>query len=101
MELVPAFVTHYHHPDRAPFLNLSDLDDADLNKVLHALRGEPEIETSQRRFGDRYMALRRATEERLRSWFIVRGGKPTRQRPHYFVLGESGLIPIGGVGVGV
>ena len=51
MELVPAFVTHHHHPDRAPFLNLSDLDDADLNKVLHALRGEPEIETSQRRFG--------------------------------------------------
>ena len=30
----PSFLTHYYLPDRKPFLNLSSLQDADLNAVL-------------------------------------------------------------------
>lgn len=42
-----------------------------------------------RRFGPRYMALRRATEARARELFTDRGGSPVRTAPHYLVLGSS------------
>lgn len=45
--------------------------------------------SSSRRFGPRYMALRRATERRARDLFIAAGGKPERSSPHCFVLGSS------------
>jgi len=86
---VPDFTTHYHLADRPPFLNLADLDDANLANVLSGLQGAAESGVSARRFGPRYMELRRGTEEVLRSRFIERGGRPTRSSPHYFVLGES------------
>jgi hypothetical protein len=86
---IPDFITHYHLPDRQPFLNLSDLDDDELRSALSSLQAASERGASQRRFGSRYMQLRRATEELLRSRFIERGGTPTRRSPHYFVLGES------------
>jgi hypothetical protein len=84
---VPPFITHYHLPDRAPFLNLSDLAAADLAVVLDGLAT---ASGSARRFGPRYMSLRRATEAKLRQLFIEAGGRPVRDSPHYFVLGESG-----------
>ena len=86
---VPDFITHYHRADHRPFLNLSDLDEAGLERVLPALQTAAESAVSERRFGPRYMELRRATEEVLRTRFIERGGRPVRGSPHYFVLGES------------
>lgn len=86
---VPDFATHYYHPDRPPFSNLSDLDDADVGKVLAALGADVRAGRSARRFGPRYLALRRATERRLRDRFVERGGLPERVSPHYFVLGQS------------
>lgn len=89
VDLVPEFITHYYRSDRGPFLNLCDLDEVELDEVMRDLRGAAECGTSERRFGSRYMAVRRATETLLRSRFVDRGGRPTRQSPHYFVLGES------------
>lgn len=86
---IPDFATHYHPAARAPFLNLSDLDEAARTEVLAALAAEAAGGTSQRRFGPHYMALRLATESRLRQKFLERGGRPERSHPHYFVLGES------------
>jgi hypothetical protein len=86
---VPDFITHYHLPDRQPFLNLSDLDETALTAVLADLHATATSGRSQRRFGPRYMRLRRATERLMRDRFIERGGRPTRRSPHYFVLGES------------
>lgn len=86
---IPDFITHYHVADRRPFLNLSDLDEAGLGSVLSALQTTAEAGVSDRRFGPRYMKLRRATENVLRERFIERGGRPVRYSPHYFVLGES------------
>jgi hypothetical protein len=83
---LPDYITHYHLPDRAPFLNLSDLDDDRLAAVLSELATTG---GSQRRFGPAYMRLRRGTERLLRERFLERGGRPIRQSPHYFVLGES------------
>jgi hypothetical protein len=86
--LSPQFVTHYYLGDREPFLNLSDLAEPELGRVLAELRS---LRTSglRRVFGARYMQLRRLTEARLREQFVEVGGRPERLAPHYFVLGES------------
>jgi hypothetical protein len=85
----PDFVTHYHASTRAPFLNLSDLAEPELATVLRELDAPAEHARSERRFGPRYMSLRRATEDLLRDMFIAAGGEPERAVPHYFVLGAS------------
>lgn len=87
--VVPLFVTHYHRADQPPFQNLSDLDGQRLVGVLADLDSAEVRQRSSRRFGPRYMALRRATEARARQLFIDRGGAPVRTAPHYFVLGSS------------
>ena len=80
----PPFVTHYYRAGRPPFRSLSEVDDSDVETVLAGL-----TEGSRRRFGPRYLALRRATEEKARALFLTGGGRPERLHPHYFVLGES------------
>jgi hypothetical protein len=85
----PAFVTHYHLPDKAPFLNLSELREPELSEVLEDLEGRRRSSQLQRIFGRRYMELRRLTEARLHELFVQAGGKPERRAPHYFVLGAS------------
>lgn len=86
---VPQFVTHYHLADRRPFLNLSDVDPESLDSVLTELETLGADGRSHRRFGPRYISLRRSTEALLREQFVARGGHPIRHSPHYFVLGES------------
>ncbi|WP_234033015.1 hypothetical protein [Erythrobacter rubeus] len=91
-------ITHYHSQTDLPFQNLSELGGDELVQVLERLNRRKADNPSFRRvFGKRYMDLRRKTEAKLRDLFIARGGKPERQSPHYFVLGEcawfSGLYP--------
>lgn len=87
---VPDFATHYFVESRSPFLNLSDLDPDDLDRVVADLGRERTEGRSQRTFGRRYMDLRRQTEARLREHFAARGGVMPRSSPHYFVLGTCG-----------
>ncbi len=82
------FATHYYRADRTPFLNLSDLAPTQLEQVLVDLKSPHSAAQSARRFGARYMHLRRATEL-ARRLFIDRGGQPKRLPPHYFILGEN------------
>ncbi|WP_395725980.1 hypothetical protein [Nakamurella sp.] len=89
MVVTPDFATHYHRADRAPFLNLSDLAPTQLTQVLAGLNSPDNAARSARRFGVRYIDLRRATEALARQLFVDRGGRPERTSPHYFVLGES------------
>jgi len=85
---LPDFVTHYHLSDRAPFLNLSDLEGDRLWEVVGELMEMRRSTPSARVFGRPYVELRRLTEERLRELFIARGGRPERSAPHYFCLGS-------------
>lgn len=88
--MFPDFVTHYHLADKAPFLNLSDLEGVELQSEIDNLeKRRQEDSRFNRVYGGRYMALRKKTEEKLRRLFIEAGGKPKRNSPHYFVLGES------------
>jgi hypothetical protein len=93
----PLFATHYYLGSRRPFLNLSDLPEAELVRVLSELNEQGAATSSKRIFGRRYMALRRLTEAKLRRLFIEAGGQPERHAPHYLILGQSewfkGLSP--------
>lgn len=85
----PQFVTPYYRAGRRPFLILSDRSDGPLALVLAELSTSRERAASHRRFGPRYVPLRRATEARARDLFTAAGGRPKRLAPHYFVLGAS------------
>jgi hypothetical protein len=85
--VIPEFAVHYHLADRRPFLNLSDLDSVELERVFADLTGRRETHGSKRVFGSKYMELRRLTEARLHELFILAGGRPQRGAPHYFCLG--------------
>jgi hypothetical protein len=86
---VPDFVTHYHLPTRPPFLNLSDLPEAEAITVMDELMTMRKDGHQHRLFGRTYLRWRKATEARLREHFVAGGGVPLRQAPHYFVLGSS------------
>lgn len=95
---LPDLVTHYHSRLDPPFLNLSDLPLGHLDDVIEQLKQRKADNPEYKRvFGKRYMDFRKQTESKLRQLFEERGGKPERQSPHYFVLGEcpwfSGLYP--------
>ncbi|TVS00574.1 MAG: hypothetical protein EA407_14500 [Rhodobacteraceae bacterium] len=95
---LPDVITHYYSRSDRPFQNLSDLKPEELAGTLEKLNQRRADNPNYKRvFGKRYMDFRRKTEMRLRSLFEARGGKPERQSPHYFVLGEcawfSGLYP--------
>ncbi len=86
---VPQFVTHYCLPDRRPFLNLSDVDDAEAYQVMRELLRMRAQGLQSRSFGRVYLPWRRATEALMGKLFVERGGEQLRRAPHYFVLGES------------
>ena len=86
---LPDHVTHYYVPGRPPFLNVSELTDAEWDVTRRMLDAERGAGDSSRVFGRRYRELRRATEVKLRDLFVAAGGRPERDAPHYFVLGSS------------
>jgi hypothetical protein len=86
---LPDYVTHYFVQGRPPFLNLSDLSQQEWDSTRLVLEGERATGSSSRVFGRRYLELRRATEVKLQDLFVVAGGIPERDAPHYFVLGSS------------
>lgn len=86
---MPPEIRHYHRAVRRPFLNLSDLGEDTVGPVVDALIAERRARSSRRAFGRRYIELRRRTEARMRALFLEAGGRPEREAPHYFVLGES------------
>ena len=87
---IPSFITHYHLSDRQPFLSLSELSLDRHNYIFDELLIRHKIDPGyHRRYGQDYINQRKVVENRLRSHFIERGGKPVRKYPVYFVLGES------------
>ncbi|GJM39069.1 MAG: hypothetical protein DHS20C19_24360 [Acidimicrobiales bacterium] len=86
---VPDTAVHYFVRGRPPFLNLSDVAEADQDRVLAALAAEHAAGRNERRFGRLYLDLRAQAEQRLREAFAAAGGVVERAAPHYFTLGES------------
>lgn len=95
---LPEHITHYYSRSDRPFQNLSDLGPEALDGVLDRLRQRKLQNPAFRRvFGSAYMAFRARTEEKLRTLFKARGGRPERASPYYFILGTcpwfAGLYP--------
>ena len=83
---IPDFLSHYYEASDGPFRNLSDLPEQEAEAVLQRIRKSGDRFASQRQAD--YLPIRRELEERVRRLFIGKGGKPQRERPHYFVVGE-------------
>jgi hypothetical protein len=83
--MIPDFLTHYYEQSRGAFRNLSDLPPDEAEAVLSAIRARGEGFASQRAAG--YLTIRRELEAFVRARFIEKGGQPTRERPHYLILG--------------
>ncbi len=88
--MIPNFVTHYHLPDRQPFLTLSDLEGNIEHPVFVQMLNKHKSDTGyNRRYGRQYLKMRMDAEAKLKRLFENRGGKPKRKYPFYFVLGSS------------
>jgi len=79
---IPKYIYHYYELKKGPFRNISMLDYADAKKVLEDIK----VGFNKNKDAD-YLDLRLALEEKLKSDFIAKGGKPTRKDPFYFTLG--------------
>ncbi|OJJ15906.1 hypothetical protein BKI52_36930 [marine bacterium AO1-C] len=92
---IPEFITHYHLPDKQPFLNLSDLSDEEKRPVLEDLEKRRLEGKMKRYFPDWYFPQRKEAESNLFQACLAKGIEPTRKAPHYFTLGRSQGIEMG------
>lgn len=85
MTIMPDFLTHYYEKSAGPFSNLS------MSSLEHAEQLLEEIRRNGNRFASQrtsdYMRKRFALEDKIRTLFEAKGGKPKLARPHYLILG--------------
>jgi hypothetical protein len=86
MSGLPDYLAHYYEASRGPLLNLSDLPPQQAEQVLDGIRRAGDVFASRR--ADDYLQVRRGLEEQVRALFTAKGGRPERERPHYFILGS-------------
>lgn len=78
---------HYYEKDIGPFRNLSDLSVDRAVDVLEDIRmTRPSSQAARRDMN--YMNRRINYENQARALFVEKGGKPTREAPHYMVVEE-------------
>lgn len=82
----PDFLSHYYEQSDGPFRNLSDLPIPQAEGLLQSIRQNSQDRFASRRQSD-YLSVRQGLEERIRELFIAKGGRPSRARPHYLILG--------------
>jgi len=76
---------HYYELKIGPFVNLSDLPLDEAERVQSCIKSEGAVLANKR--GEDYLVVRREIENKVRSLFIGKGGRPERQKPHYMTLG--------------
>ena len=72
--MLPSYITHYHLPDRVPFLSLSGLDVHRLEAVLAEMKEKHHRGQLRRIFTRDYVVERKKTEIHVRNEFIKKGG---------------------------
>jgi hypothetical protein len=87
---LPNFLTHYYEAKNGPFRSLSDLSVAAAESVMADIREKGNCFASRR--AENYLDIRRELEEKIRRLFLEKGGKPQRDRPHYFILGACAWV---------
>ncbi len=81
---------HYYDCSRGPFVNLSDLPLAEAERILAAIRHAGQTFASKR--APDYLTIRRDLEQRVRSLFEAKGGRPRRAWPHYMTVGACSWL---------
>ena len=83
--MLPSFLYHYYR--EFPFLTLSDLSPAEVDELVGQLAEQRSLPFRLKQ--TQYMPYRRKVEQQVRLAFIQKGGRPTRENPHYMILGRS------------
>ena len=77
---------HYFEKSKGPLMSLSALPSKEADIIQHRIVSENKTFAAQR--NERYLPRRRELEGIVREQFIEKGGKPEKESPHYFVIGE-------------
>jgi hypothetical protein len=81
--IIPKFLFHYYELDNGPFRNITEYGYEKAEKIQNQIsKGW----NSKR--PENYIELRLALEKRIKEQLISKGGKPNRNDPFYFTLGE-------------
>ncbi|CAN5908893.1 hypothetical protein BH11VER1_BH11VER1_09210 [soil metagenome] len=84
---LPTFVTHYYEKDRGPFLNICDLDDAQVRDLVDS---EKQAVTAFNRFaiGPEFISWRRCADDLLVRAYTEKFGFAPHARPYFATLGS-------------
>jgi len=80
------FLYHYFEKSKDPLLSLTALPIEEAMAIQNKLVSEQKVFAAQR--NERYLPRRHELEKLVRELFIEKGGKPEKETPHYFVIGE-------------
>lgn len=86
MRGIDVFLYHYFEKSKEPFLSLSALPMEEAVDIQTKLIAENKTFAAQR--NERYLTRRKELEKLVYKLFIEKGGKPEKETPHYFVIGE-------------
>ncbi len=79
---IPTHIYHYYERKKGPFMNISNQPYQKAKKILDDIK----VGFNSKRPDD-YLDQRILLEQKLKSAFIEKGGRPTRNDPFYFTLG--------------
>ena len=80
---MPKYLFHYYELENGPFRNITEYGYEKAEIIQNQIK---EGWNSKR--PSNYIDLRFSLEKRIREQFILKGGKPNRNDPFYFTLGE-------------
>ena len=84
------YLYHYFEKSKSPLLSLSAMTLDEAVEIQNKLISENKTFAAQR--NERYLPRRHELEKLVRSLFIEKGGKPLKETPHYFVVGECSWL---------
>ncbi|KAA1245139.1 hypothetical protein [Aquimarina sp. RZ0] len=84
---IPKFLFHYYEIEQGPFKNITDNTFEEAKNIQNNIS----VGFNSKR-PPNYTELRFALEKRLKNEFISKGGKPKRENPFYFTLGECNWL---------
>jgi hypothetical protein len=80
------FLYHYFEKSKGPLLSLSALPSEEAYEIQGNLISDNKTFATQR--NERYLPRRRELEKIVHQLFVEKSGKPEKETPHYFVIGE-------------
>ncbi|WP_217595538.1 hypothetical protein [Cohnella sp. GbtcB17] len=84
------YLFHYYESKTGPFKNLSALTVSEAQHIMKDLKKDNAVFASKR--AEDYLLIRFDLEQRARAAFIQKGGKATKQYPHYMTLGPCNWL---------